>query len=593
MLLDDDADEFPEGHDVVVSKGPCPKCGSSDANVTYADGHEHCFSAGCGYFKKAGAPDKPASAARPHGGGGGELLREEAITYGDLKARGISSATAKRFGIGTSHYNKSSVHVYPYYDIELRGVVAQKLRFPNKDFVVLKGEGYPKNLNKAALFGRHVFGDKFDRTVVITEGELDAASVAQAVDFKIACVSINTGADGAAASIKANYLWLDRFEDVVLFLDDDEPGRLAAEEAANLFKVGKVRIARMPGYKDPSAALQAGRPGDITTAVYAATAWRPRGIVNAAANPSDVMARRTKQQAYRYPDFLPVLQDMTGGIVLGEVIYHVAGTGVGKSTVLREIQYGLIQQGAKIAVLSFEDTVRDAKMGLMSVAASERLLLVPEPDPETATEEEFKAYDEKMLKVHASVFGGGKVELFDAETAEWTMKAILGYIRYCAKALDCEVIFIDPLSFVAAGIELTADERRVLDMVAGELAKLAKELGINLQISHHLKRTVGVPHEEGAPTSLNELRSSGGLANFAMCVIGWERNNQAEGDAWRIMRARVIKAARRVGRTGLADTIYFNDNGRYTMSLAEFPPMGKPKGEGEGGGKHFEPAGEF
>jgi len=130
--------------------------------------------------------------------------------------------------------------------------------------------------------------------------------------------------------------------------------------------------------------------------------------------------------------------------------------------------------------------------------------------------------------------------------------------------------------------------------VAAEFAKLAKELSIHLEISHHLKRKDGgVPHEEGAPTSLNELRSSGGLANFAMCVVGWERNNQAAGDAWRVTQSRVIKPLRRVGKSGLADILYYQENGRYVKSTIPFPPIGKPDGGGDtSSGKHrgFSPA---
>jgi hypothetical protein len=265
----------------------------------------------------------------------------------------------------------------------------------------------------------------------------------------------------------------------------------------------------------------------------------------------------------------------------------VAGTGVGKSTGLREIQYHLVEQLVKIGVLSFEDTIKDAKFGLMSIAAGERLQLKEQPDPDDI--KAMEAYNAYMLKVHERVFGPGLVELFDPQTAEWAMEAILGYVRYCAKALDCKVIFLDPISFVAAGIDLTADERRTLDYVAKEFAKLAKELDIAIIISHHLKRTSGIPHEEGAPTSLNELRSSGGLANFATAVIGWERNNQAAGDAWRVTQSRIIKPIRRTGKSGLADVLYYGEDGRLISSPIPFPPIGKPDGHDaqQGGGQVF------
>jgi hypothetical protein len=40
----------------------------------------------------------------------------------------------------------------------------------------------------------------------------------------------------AAKVLKANYLWLDRFEEIVLWFDNDEPGQAAADECARLLK---------------------------------------------------------------------------------------------------------------------------------------------------------------------------------------------------------------------------------------------------------------------------------------------------------------------------------------------------------------------
>ncbi len=575
----------PEGHDTVISKGECPKCGSSKGFVTYADGHAHCFGQGCSHYVPSGGVSQETAQRSPSGfskATSGKLLDPSQLSspYEPLAKRGLTSDTLRKTGIFQAGYSGKPVQVYPYFDQE-GSLAIQKLRFPTKEFLALKEEGAP-SLSKCQLFMRPVFGDRFDRTLVVTEGELDAASVAQALDWKVAVVSVNSGAASAADSLKSNYLWVDRFKEIILWFDGDTPGQEAAAACAPLFKVGKVKLAKAFGLKhgsqvevckDASDMLQARRPGDITTAIYKATVWKPRGIVNANDSVKDVLAPTEVQLSYCYPSFMPRLQEMTGGMFMGDVIYHVAGTGVGKSAVLREIQYGLIEQGAKVGILNFEDTLRDAKLGLMSIAESERLSLIPLPDPSDAVA--VKAYDAKMTKLHAKVFGGGMVELFDPETAEWSMDAILGYIRYCAKALECRVIFIDPISFIASGIELTADERRVLDKVAGEFAKLAKELGIHLQISHHLKRTQGIPHEEGAPTSLNELRSSGGLANFAMGVVGWERNNQAEGEAWRVTRSRIIKSVRRTGKSGLADTLYYGEDGRLRVSHLEFPPIGK------------------
>lgn len=583
--------EFPEGHDVVVSKEECPKCGSSKGFVTYADGHAHCFGAGCDHY----VPAEGGKATAPRQPRVPDTLLDPATKPGafdPLTRRGITSETMRKYGVFQHGYNGQPVQVYPYFTMEGE-VAGQKLRFPSKDFTFLKADGAP-GVAQCQLFGRQVYGDRFDRQVIITEGELDALSIAQTQSFKTAVVSVNTGSQSAAKCLKANYLWLDRFKEIILWFDNDEAGKLATEECAKLFKVGKVRVATAPaGLKDASDILQANRPGDITVALYAATAWRPRGIVNAADMSDDVRAPREKARAYEYPASMPKLQEMSGGIHPGEVTFHVAGTGVGKSTQLREIVYDLaVRQGVKIGSMWFEDTRRDSQLLLMSLHANRRLQLDPVPDPESPTfEAEAAAYDKKMLALHNAVFGSRLFELFDAETAEWTFEAVEGYVYYMVRALDCEAVAIDPMSYIQALMDAGMDERRALDMIGARMAKLAKELGIPIMISHHLKRTMGTPHEEGAPTSLNELRGSGGLANSASFVVGWERNNQAEGDGWRVVQSRVLKPHRMVGRSGLADVLYYEETGRLIPSPIPFPPVGKPDGKDEerGGTKGFSP----
>lgn len=575
---------FPEGNDTVISKGPCnsPTCTSSDGMATYADGHTHCYV--CGTFtpppKSKGGRRKlqhtnPQVGVCDNLGGApsSELLDPRdhpTLGFKDLKKRGLKEATLRKYGYFLAGLKGETVHVAPYYDMngELAG---QKIRPPEKDkMFVIKANPESPSIGKCQLFGRHVYGDRYDRKVVINEGELDALSVAQETDFQFAVVSINTGAKSAAKCLKENYLWLDRFQEIILWFDDDETGREATEECAKLFKVGKVRIAKVSGFKDASDVLQANRPGDIKSAIFMATAWRPKGIVNAADQEDDVLAPKADDAAgwsYDWP--WPEVQDYLGPMKPGQVCYHVAGTGIGKTTGIAEIEYSLLQQGCKIGHMGFEDTRRDVKLRFLSVHTSERLDINPRPD-------------EDMRVLHREVFGSRLVELFDPETAEWTVDAILGYVRYCAKALDCRVIFIDPLTFIAAGLSLGDDERRALDKASRDLAAMAKELGVHLQVTHHLKRPDGTAHEEGAATSLNEVRGSGGIANFATFVIGHERNQQAEGEASLLTQLRALKNRPR-SRTGPMLVLKYGLNtGRLLKTGEQFPGAGKGKG---GGGK--------
>jgi twinkle protein len=548
---------FPDGNDEVVSKGPCPKCNTEYGNVTYRDGHGTCYS--CGHKTPRPRGGIPASSNGPRPPSPPAAHSDKLLEPGDFKPfRGLTEKTLRRFGYFKAGFKGGTVHVAPYYD-QQGDIAGQKLRLPNKEFAVLKPAPDAPSIGMCRPYGHHVFGDRFDRKVVVCEGEIDAMSVAQVLDFKVAVVSINTGAKGAAKCMKANYLWLDRFQEIILWFDDDEPGQEAAAECADLFKVGKVRLAKAPGFKDANAALDAGKPGDIESAIYMATAFRPKGIVNAADNVGDVLAPLPEDETnWSYPWPWPEADEMLGPIRPGQVCYHVAGTGIGKTTGMAELEMNLLKHGCKIGHLGFEDTRRDVKLRLMSIHTSQRLDITPLPDAD-------------MVIAHQEVFGSRLVELFDPETAEWTVDAILGYVRYCAKALDCRVIVIDPLTFIAAGMSLGDDERRALDKASRDLAAMAKELGVHLQVAHHLKRPEGSAHEEGAATSLNEVRGSGGIANFATFVIGHERNQQAEGTMSLLTQLRALKNRPR-SRTGPMVTLAYSlEDGRLVATQEVFP----------------------
>ena len=76
-------------------------------------------------------------------------------------------------------------------------------------------------------------------------------------------VSLPHGAASAKKDIQKQIPLFQGYEEIVLFFDGDEPGRKAAEEAAGILPPGKVKIARLEGYKDPSEALQAKDPDAI------------------------------------------------------------------------------------------------------------------------------------------------------------------------------------------------------------------------------------------------------------------------------------------------------------------------------------------
>jgi twinkle protein len=129
------------------------------------------------------------------------------------------------------------------------------------------------------------------------------------------------------------------------------------------------------------------------------------------------------------------------------------------------------------------------------------------------------------------------------------------------KALGCEYVFLDHLSIVVSGLG-DGDERRLIDNVMTSLRSLVEETQIALFVVSHLRRPAGDQgHEQGAQTSLAQLRGSHSIAQLADAVIGFERDQQDETNS-NLLTLRVLKN-RYTGETGLAGGLrWFRESGR-------------------------------
>ena len=82
---------------------------------------------------------------------------------------------------------------------------------------------------------------------------------------------------------------------------------------------------------------------------------------------------------------------------------------------------------------------------------------------------------------------------------------------------------------------------------------------MGLILVSHLKRPEGRGHEEGAATSLSQLRGSAGIAQLSDMVIGLERNQQGDNSERLTTHVRVLKN-RWSGETGLCSRLEYNPN---------------------------------
>jgi len=114
---------------------------------------------------------------------------------------------------------------------------------------------------------------------------------------------------------------------------------------------------------------------------------------------------------------------------------------------------------------------------------------------------------------------------------------------------------------VVSGME-GGDERRIIDNTMTALRSLVEELNCGMILVSHLKRPSGDRgHEDGAQTSMSQLRGSAAIGQLSDIVIGLERNQQ-DTDSPNVSQVRVLKN-RWSGDTGLCCALeYMKDTGR-------------------------------
>lgn len=533
---------------------PCPNCGSSDACGVFDDGHRYCYSC-CTYFK----PDDTQGWLKAEK----KTMSKECIPLGvlntsSLNARKINQDTCSKFKYMTGVYNGTPCQVANYYD-DSGNIVGQKLRFPDKSFAVLG-----KISNR--LFGSQLWST--GKKIVITEGEIDCLTVSQLQGNKWPVVSIPNGAQAAKKVIEANLEYLDKFDEIILMFDMDDAGRKACEDSAKVLPAGKAFIANLP-CKDPNECLLSGKGSEVLQAIWNAKPYRPDGIVSGA----DLYEKCVTdiddlKDSVEYP--WKALQEKTKGARHGELYVFTSGSGMGKSTILRELEYYFgVVRGELCGIVALEESTRKTGLELMSIHLNRRLILCPESADEEARSGAFKA-----------TIGNGCFYLYD-HFGSLDSGNLLSKLRYMIVSLGCKRIFLDHISIVVSGMDTDEDggERKAIDKLMTNLRSLVEETGATMFVVSHLKRPEKKGHEEGAQVSLSQLRGSGAIAQLSDMVIGLERNQQGANP--NVLTLRVLKN-RFCGLTGVSGHLYYNqDTGRLVDYDGEDPECPFEDGESE------------
>ena len=517
----------------IVGREPCPKCRDKGEDRTgdnlcrYDDGTAFCHK--CRHWE-----GKTTETRRPMS----KLTMSEVLTYpvgGDVH-RVIPNEILTQYNIRVA-YNTTTGKIekvfYPYMDDPGGSYRGAKMRIlEEKDFRVV-GE-LPGVFGKQACKGKG--------TLIITEGEEDALA-AKAMVPSADCVSIPNGANFDDA-VRDDVRFFQRYEKIVVCLDSDKPGEKAAKEIGDwlaTFTTVKV-VALNPELKDASKYWTEGLASEFTATIKEAAVHEPEGVINGVDISLDELLEPIPE-GHKTP--YPALNDMTMGFRKGEIVTLCAGSGIGKSTLCREIAVKLINDGASVANVALEDQMGVAVKALMAIDMNIPLYKFRMYPP---SKEECQASYDKLV-ANGNTY-------FYKHFAGINSTSLMDKLYYYARSKRCDFIILDHLSLVISASDGVVNERQAIDHLMTKLAKLVVETGVGLIQIVHLKRPSGdKSFSLGGQVNLDDLRGSAALEHLSWTVIGLERNQQ--GDDKDFSKIRVLKN-RTVGFLGVADTLKYD-----------------------------------
>jgi len=538
---------------VSIGKAPCKACGSVDNVSLFKDGTSEvvkgkCWTPGCNKFYSDYYGDDEMEVPKS------QPVQQTQMTIEDLpfrthSKRKVSNKICEMFGVRSAINSDGEVSetYYPY--LGSNGTSYKIRKYP-KDFRVKGG------LDNIQLFGQGTFAGASRKRVVVTEGEEDALAVAQAYQeyngIIYPVVSIPSASN--LLPVTSNRDWLREFDEVILYIDNDDAGKEAITKLAKIIGYEKIKIAQRQ-YKDASDELINEGHRAVLSAIWNAKQYNPQGIMT-----SDSLWKALedydKIESIPYPPCFDGLNEKLRGMRAGEITLWTSGTGSGKSTMLREIVFNLLETTKdKIGIISLEESPAETAKKMSAMALNRN------PTDDIPLEELKNGFDK--------IFSGDRILVLDHAGA--ITDGIIEQLNYMA-AVGCKYLFIDHITIlVSEGAEgLTGNE--AIDKIMNDLLRVAKTHGVWIGLVSHLRKTSGgKSFEEGELPSLDDIKGSGSIKQISMDIVAFARDSgNADPTLRNTIDMKVLKC-RYTGLTGPAGQAYYeHTTGRIKSINTEF-----------------------
>ena len=283
-----------------------------------------------------------------------------AVQY--LGSRGISEEVANKYEI-TTQTDHDNILVFPFYETDGE-MLFVKYRKTDFDKTKDKNKEWCQPNGTPILFGMKQCNLE-NKTLIVTEGQLDSLSVAEA-GFENA-VSVPTGANGFTW-VPNCWDFVSKFSEIIVFGDHEHGKITLLEEISKRFRNVKIRHVREDDYldcKDANDILRKYGKEQIKKCVEQAVTLPVRHVIDLAdvvdVNPFDIEKLKT--------GFRSLDQLLYGGLPFGSLIVMTGKSGLGKSTLASQVLLNAMESNHKVFAYSGELTNSNFKSWMIYQAA--------------------------------------------------------------------------------------------------------------------------------------------------------------------------------------------------------------------------------
>lgn len=359
----------------------------------------------------------------------------------------------------------------------------------------------------------------FNRPLYITEGEIDAMSLYEAGIYNV--VSVPSGCNNTDW-ISNCWDWLEKFQQIVIFGDTDEPG---IQMVNNVMKrLGEDRCLIAPDYpdlivegrsagrmcKDANEILYAYGPAVLKDVADRCEPAPIEGILNVSdiqfIDPTSIPRIYTKIDA---------LDNALAGLSEGSVTVISGKRGEGKSTIGGQFLLNAIEQGVNVAAYSGELTASKFLEWLILQATESKYVGIKRDErtgkPFAVTSFEVQKRIRDWLNMRAFLFDNTYVTESSQE------EAILKSFTMCARRYGCKLFLVDNMMTVVNSSE---EENKAQAKFASALKKFACKYSCAVILVAHPRKS-----KPGEAFTNDTVSGSSVITNIADNVLSIEKPN--------------------------------------------------------------------